>query len=109
MKKQIVGLTIALGLVAGGTGYAAANIQQELQQKYHEDIIGFMNDFRDRYQQEKVNHDDRIRKETSEYLNQKLSEYEQNKMKQLKEWDKQEADRVIQELKNYIDKEVGKF
>jgi hypothetical protein len=109
MKKKIVGFTIALGLVAGGTGYAAANIQQELKQQYHEEIIGFMNDFKDRYQEQKVDQNARIKQETAQYLEQKLNEFDKRKMAELNQWDKEEADRVIQELKEHIDKEIAKY
>jgi hypothetical protein len=109
MKKQIIGLTVAVSLIAGGTGYAAASLKDSLKQQYHEEVIAFMNDFGDRYREQKVDQDARIRQETSEYLNKKLAEYEDRKMKELNEWDKQEVNQVIKEIKAYIDQEIGKY
>jgi siroheme synthase (precorrin-2 oxidase/ferrochelatase) len=117
MKKKIIALTVSIGIVTGGTTFAAVNylqeLKNELKQQHEVEVIGFMNDFRDRMNKKRVEEEKaqtaRIKKVTSEYLNQKLSEYEKQKVKEFEGQVKREADQVIQELKQHIDEKIAGY
>jgi hypothetical protein len=108
MKNKVVALAITVGLVTGGTTYAAAGYfadqEKQFKERYTVNVMAFMND-RENPDQFKKDEAARIEKEANAYLEKKLKENENY----FKEPITDEANRVIENLKKHIDAEIKKY
>jgi hypothetical protein len=107
MKKQIVSLAVAVGLLTGGTTFAATNYfkqhEAQLKVQYTKVIQEKETEQTKELASFKKEEEQRIKRETDAYLNEQLE-----KMKKAqKTLIRKEANVVINNLKKHIDSELG--
>lgn len=99
LKAKVIALTVAVGLLSGGTGYATASMFDELKDDYHKEIAEHVETFVHEDQSK------RVQTETRKYLEQKLAERD-NKLNDVR---RAEADQAIEDIKRFIDNELETY